>query len=337
MKLLIIFLILSLNVYSSLHQEVELIYEDLNRSYLLYVPENINEKEETDLVIGLHGYTGTASGFESQTTGGFSKSADRYGFIAVYPQGLYFNSIQNDASTYVSSWNDLAGSKTNTSNGEICAVDADIYPQYPNCKNGGRCSWSNCNNDLGFIKRIIELTKNKYKINNIYVLGMSNGGMMAQALACEYPNLLKGVVNIVGMQHKGLSCIPSEPINFIIYGGAKDTTVPPVKIKSSDGYFYEPMSNTYNDWSSKFNCKSNSIIDFQFNDRFTKQVAEICDNNVQVISLLNHDRGHYWPGIKRSAGFCHTEDQSDMNYSICKFSTDNDWGNEFILDMLFNL
>jgi len=289
------------------------------------------------LVIGLHGYTGTASGFESQTTGGFSKSADRYGFIAVYPQGLYFNSIQNDASTYVSSWNDLAGSKTNTSNGEICAVDADIYPQYPNCKNGGRCSWSSCNNDLGFIKRIIELTKNKYKINNIYVLGMSNGGMMAQALACEYPNLLKGVVNIVGMQHKGLSCIPSEPINFIIYGGAKDTTVPPVKIKSSDGYFYEPMSNTYNDWSSKFNCKTNSIIDFQFNDRFTKQVAEICDNNVQVISLLNHDRGHYWPGIKRSAGFCHTEDQSDMNYSICKFLTDNDWGNEFILDMLFNL
>ena len=97
------------------------------------------------------------------------------------------------------------------------------------------------------------------------------------------------------------------------------------------------MSNTYNDWSSKFNCKTNSIIDFQFNDRFTKQVAEICDNNVKVISLLNHDRGHYWPGIKRSAGFCHTEDQSDMNYSICKSLTDNDWGNEFILDMLFNL
>ena len=337
MKLLIIFLILSLNVYSSLHQEVELIYEDLNRSYLLYVPENIIEKEETDLVIGLHGYTGTASGFESQTTGGFSKSADRYGFIAVYPQGLHFNSIQNDASTYVSSWNDLAGSKTSTSSGEICAVDADIYPQYPNCKNGGRCSWASCNNDLGFIKRIIELTKNKYNINNIYVLGMSNGGMMAQALACEYPNLFKAVVNVVGMQHKGLSCIPSEPINFIIYGGAKDTIVPPVTIKSSDGYFYEPMSNTYNDWSSKFNCKTNSIIDFQFNDRFTKQVAEICDNNVKVISLLNHDSGHYWPGIKRSAGFCHTEDQSDMNYSVCKFSTDNDWGNEFILDMLFNL
>ena len=73
---------------------------------------------------------------------------------------------------------------------------------------------------------------------------MSNGGMMAQALACEYPNLVKGVVNIVGMKHKGLSCIPRETINFIIYGGAKAKTVPQDKIKSSDGYFYEQMDNS---------------------------------------------------------------------------------------------
>ena len=51
---------------------------------------------------------------------------------------------------------------------------------------------------------------------------MSNGGMMAQALACKYPTLFKGVVNVVGMQHKDLSCIPDKPVNFIIYGGLKD-------------------------------------------------------------------------------------------------------------------
>ena len=337
MKLLIFFLLLTLNAYSASHKEIKLIYEGLDRSYLLYVPDNISNKEETNLVIGLHGYTGTASGFESQTTGGFSKSADNYGFIAVYPQGLHFNSEQNNASTYVSSWNDMAASKTKTSSGEICAVDASIYPKYPNCQNGGRCSWSSCSNDLGFIKRIIELTKNKYEIKHVYVLGMSNGGMMAQALACEYPLLFKGVVNVVGMQHKDLSCIPSEPVNFIIYGGRKDTIVPPARIKSFDGYFYEPMNNTYNNWSSKFNCKTNSIIDFKYNDHFTKQVAEVCDKGVKIISLLNLDRGHYWPGIKKSTGYCHTEDQSEMNYSVCEFSTTNEWGNEFILDLMFNL
>ena len=330
-------LFLSFYVASNSMIEFEMEHDLLNRTYLKYVPSNINLNNEIDLFIGLHGYTGTASGFEKQTTGGFNNAADKYGFIAIYPQGHHFNSFFKWNSSFISSWNDLVGSKTKTPNGEICSLDADIVPKYPNCKEGGRCSWTSCTDDLGFIKKIIDQAKLDHNIRDVYVLGMSNGGMMAQALACEYPNLLKGVVNIVGMQHKGLSCIPSEPINFIIYGGAKDTTVPPVKIKSSDGYFYEPMSNTYNDWSSKFNCKTNSIIDFQFNDRFTKQVAEICDNSVKVISLLNRDRGHYWPGIKRSVGFCHTEDQSEMNYSVCKFSTDNDWGNDFILDILFNL
>ena len=42
MKLLIFFLLLSINVYSALHQEVEFTYEDLNRSYLLYIPKNFN-------------------------------------------------------------------------------------------------------------------------------------------------------------------------------------------------------------------------------------------------------------------------------------------------------
>ncbi len=55
-------------------------------------------------------------------------------------------------------------------------------------------------------------------LNDVYLIGMSNGGMMAQAMACKHPELFKAVINIVGMQHKGGSCIPEKPVNFIIYG-----------------------------------------------------------------------------------------------------------------------
>ena len=34
-----------------------------------------------------------------------------------------------------------------------------IYPKYPNCKNNNRCSWTSCSDDIGFIKNIIDLTK----------------------------------------------------------------------------------------------------------------------------------------------------------------------------------
>ena len=120
---------LSIFISSESMMEYEIEHELISRSYLKYIPINVNLNNQVDLFIGLHGYTGTATGFEKQTTGGFNDAADKYKFLAMYPQGLYFNSIKNDSSSFVSSWNDLAGSKTKTPNGEICAIDADIYPQ----------------------------------------------------------------------------------------------------------------------------------------------------------------------------------------------------------------
>ena len=312
-------------------------HESIDRTYLKYIPKDINHRNQVDLFIGLHGYKGTASGFEKQTTGGFNDAADKYKFIAIYPQGIYFNSIKNNPSSFVSSWNDLAGSKTKTPNGEICSLEADIYPKYPNCSKGGRCSWTSCNDDLGFIKKIIDQVKEDHKIRDIYLLGMSNGGMMAQALACKYPNIFKGVVNIVGMQHKNLSCIPDKPVNFIIYGGMKDTIVPPIDIKATDGYFYEPMDDTFKAWSEKFECKSIKQSNFNLYDNFKKNIASGCKKNVQVISLLNKDKGHLWPGIERSVGYCHSLPQSNLNYSKCNFSISNEWGNDFLIDLLFGL
>ena len=58
----------------------------LKRTYLKYIPTAINLDNQVDLFIGLHGYTGTASGFEKQTSGEFNDTADKYQFIAIYPQ-----------------------------------------------------------------------------------------------------------------------------------------------------------------------------------------------------------------------------------------------------------
>ena len=327
----------SISISSGPMVEHSISHESVNRTYLKYIPENIDSDNEADLFIGLHGYTGTASGFEKQTTGGFNDAADKYKFLAIYPQGLYFNSIENDSGSFVSSWNDLAGSRTKTPNGEICAIDADIYPQYPNCSEGGRCAWASCSDDLGFIKKIIDRTNEDHKIRDIYLIGMSNGGMMAQALACKYPNIFKGVVNVVGMQQKDLSCIPKEPVNFIIYGSLKDTVVPPINIRASDGYFYEPMEKTFNAWSKQFECKSFKQLDFNLNDDFEKKIASDCENNVQIISLLNKDAGHFWPGIDRNVGFCFSPPQSNIDYSKCNFSIVNEWGNDFLINLLFEL
>ena len=244
----IILLLFSINFIASEVNEIYINHDGHLRSYLKYIPESVNIEKPTDIFIGIHGYTGTASGFQKETTGGFNKSADKYNFITIYPQGLFFNPEPDNQNSFISSWNDLVGSKTKSPAGEICANDADKYPKYPGCSEGGRCSWTSCTDDIGFIKKIINLLNKDINIRDIYVLGMSNGGMMAQSLACNSPELFKAVINIVGMQHIGLSCIPEMPVNFIIYGSAKDTVVPPINIRASDGYFYEPMEKTFNAW-----------------------------------------------------------------------------------------
>lgn len=332
---LLIFISSSLNAQEM--RQVDFSFEGEDRSYLIYEPNNIIKSSPIDLFIGIHGYGGTASGFEKETTGNFNKSSDKYNFLSIYPQGKFFYEKKFFKKTFVSSWNDLAGSRTKTQNGEICALDADIYPQYPNCKSGGRCSWSSCVDDLGFIKEIIDITKKDFNIRNIYVAGMSNGGMMAQALACKYPELFSGVINVVGMQHQGLSCIPNSPVNFVIYGGANDTTVPPVNIRAVDGYFYEPMSNTFNDWSKQFNCKSFAKVKNNQFDNIDEQKAFDCDDNVTITSILNNDRGHTWPGIYyRDAGNCRTEDQDKITYDICKQSKQNPWGNDYLISKILS-
>ena len=145
----ILLILISINI-SSIHadmERVDMLFDNEERHYFIYIPEE--ESNQIDkIVIGLHGYTGSATGFEMETTGGFNNSAKKYNFIAVYPQGSYFYEQKLErgkiSSEYISSWNDLTGSKTKTPFGETCAEDAVVYPKYPNCigTDAGRCAWT---------------------------------------------------------------------------------------------------------------------------------------------------------------------------------------------------
>ena len=97
------------------------------------------------------------------------------------------------------------------------------------------------------------------------------------------------------------------------------------------------MDNTFNAWSEKFECKSMEQSNFNLHDDFEKKIALGCKNNVKIISLLNKDEGHFWPGIDKSVGFCFSQPQSDLDYLKCNFSISNEWGNDFLINLLFDL
>ena len=270
-------------------QEHSILHDDTMRTFYTYVPSNIDK--EMTLVVGLHGYTGNAKTFIRKGDADFNNFLEMNNFIGAYPEGKSFYA---NGRTFIS-WNDLAGSIGQGPKGDICDIDRDYYPFPPDCVNPHRCSWASCGDDIGFIEKVIDHHKNQYDIKSVIVIGMSNGGMLAQAIGCKLAGKVDAIINIEGMQALGMSCIPDKPLTMVIYGAKNDTTVPPEDILASDGYFYEPMKNTVNDWKNAFNCSNSTKKQILNPAEITEEHFYDCSDGVTITSILDHNNDHDWP------------------------------------------
>ena len=287
--LLTIFFIFSCSSNNNTMQENTIIHDESIRTFYTYVPSDI--AKDVTLVVGLHGYTGNAKSFIRKGDANFNNFLEINSFIGAYPEGKSFKANGRN----FSSWNDLTGSIGRGPKGDICDIDRDYYPYPPDCKNPHRCSWASCGDDIGFIEKVIDHHKNKYDIQRVIVIGMSNGGMIAQAIGCNLTDKVDAIINIEGMQALGMSCIPKKPITMVIYGAKNDTTVPPEDILASDGYFYEPMHNTVNDWKNAFNCSNSTTKEILSPANISEDHFYDCDDGVTVTSILDHNNDHDWP------------------------------------------
>ena len=270
-------------------QDHNILHDGVMRTFYTYVPSNIDK--EMTLVVGLHGYTGNAKTFIRKGDADFNNFLEINNFIGAYPEGKSFYANGRN----FSSWNDLAGSIGQGPKGDLCDIDRDYYPFPPDCVNPHRCSWASCGDDIGFIEKVIDHHKNQYDIKSVIVIGMSNGGMLAQAIGCKLAGKVDAIINIEGMQALGMSCIPDKPLTMVIYGAKNDTTVPPEDILASDGYFYEPMKNTVNDWKNAFNCSNSTKKQILNPAEITEEHFYDCNDGVTITSILDHNNDHDWP------------------------------------------
>ena len=287
--LLTVFFVFSCSSNNNAMQEITIIHDESIRTFYTYVPSDI--AKDMTLVVGLHGYTGNAKSFIRKGDANFNNFLEINNFIGAYPEGKSFKANGRN----FSSWNDLTGSIGRGPKGDICDIDRDYYPYPPDCKNPHRCSWASCGDDIGFIEKVIDHHKNKYDIQRVIVIGMSNGGMIAQAIGCNLTDKVDAIINIEGMQALGMSCIPKKPITMVIYGAKNDTTVPPEDILASDGYFYEPMHNTVNDWKNAFNCSNSTTKEILSPANISEAHFYDCDDGVTITSILDHNNDHDWP------------------------------------------
>ncbi len=186
--LLLLILIAPISIESSSAANVTI---PSSRSFSVFVPSNYSAATPAPLVIALSGYNESGADFERYLK--LTPLAQSSGFLYVHPDGS----------------KDLHGIR--------------FWNGTPEC-----CDFQNPKvDDAKYIMSIIDQVEAKYSVdtNRIFIIGHSNGGFLANNLACHYSDRIAAIVNMAGGSYvKPSACKPTSPISVLeIWGTADDT------------------------------------------------------------------------------------------------------------------
>ncbi len=152
------------------------------RSHSLKVPAGGGQGRP--LLLVLHGGGGTNEGVARATRGGFDALADKHRFVLVYPQGID------------KSWND--GRQDPISTAHRDQID-----------------------DVGYLTALIDDLHRRHGIDRqrVFVTGVSNGGFMAQRMACDRADRVAGVVSVTAQLSVELALINGTDDPLVPYDG----------------------------------------------------------------------------------------------------------------------
>lgn len=228
----------------------------LDRSYQLYIPDGLTPT--APLVVMLHGGFGSAQ--QAERAYGWDELADSAKFVVAYPDG--------------------EGRAWNT-NGGCC----------------GRPGRENVD-DVGFIVDVVNDISANVGIdaNRIYATGISNGGMMSYALACN-----TAVFAAIGPDSATQldQCAAPHPTSVMHIHGTADRMIrydggPGVGVARIDGPAV-PDLNTF--WRGVDKCApSTTTVD----GGVTTSTAECADGRSVVLKTVQGG-GHEWPSFATGA------------------------------------
>lgn len=250
--------------------QLALDHEGVSRSYLLYLPSTYNKNIPSPLLIALHGRSSDPQRMANLTR--FNTRADKHGFVVVYPEGIQ------------QQWNYLHGI-------------SGFKPQP---------------NDSEYLLRVVDAVTDKYSIDpdRIYLTGISNGGFMAQRLACYAPERFAGFASVAagGYAAMPLDCENRFPVNMLYLHGTADTKVPwrGLSVKDATGDLQAvtmSITNSVKFWAERNQCSpevtSKEILSKGNSPGTRVRIlsSNNCIGNAEVILYAIVGGGHNWPGV----------------------------------------
>ena len=257
----------------TMEMKVESTINGLRRAALVHIPRGFEQWKNYPLVVVLHGAFSSAAQIELET--GFSTIADHEGFVVLYPEGMgIFGLLQH--------WN------------------------------GGHCCGKAAHDgldDVAFIDECIDTVEKRIDIDSerIFVVGFSNGGMMAYRYAAERSVRIAGIAalaasaggRVTQTEEWWLPGYPEKPVPLLIMHGTADDVVPlEGRGSPANGEVreYLPLADTITLWLEANRCS------WAFRqERLSGGEVEVkrwpdCGDGSEIVVYTLNGWAHRWPG-----------------------------------------
>lgn len=238
-----------------------------DRIYRVHVPTAYRPDRPLPAVLVFHGHGATAAGMESAT--GFSRLADREGFLAVYPQAL---------------------------------PDVHGWTFWDSAEQGDYGI-----DDVQYVANVLDAVQRTWCVapRQIYATGFSNGGGLVGLLACRLAGRIAAFAPVSGsFPDTPGGCHPARPVPILDIHGAADRTVPYDGTTHlwNEVSLLPPIPVWLWGWAARDSCTSGPDVFLQ-SDGVTGERWTGCRGDATVVHYRLADGGHAWPvTIDGSAG-----------------------------------
>lgn len=259
-------------------KEVQFGHDNYIRNVTFHIPKKLRKRKRS-LVLCLHGGDETPESIARITRRGFDKLSESNNFIVGYPEALnkYWNDARED-SISLSHYEDI--------------------------------------DDVGFIDKTIQYAIDSFNVDpkNVFVTGLSDGGLMTFRLACELPGRLKGIATVAASitLDQLVECNVDTTLSILAINGTRDPVLPydggQIIFDEREKGSVLPIEDAIKFWLKKNGCSDKPVVkDVPNRDTFDETRSEEisytnCNNGNKIVLIKVNNGGHTWPGGRQYEG-----------------------------------
>ena len=160
--------------------------------------------------------------------------------------------------------------------------------------------------DIGFMKAMLAQVTAQGLIDpkRVYAAGISNGGFMAQHMACVMPDALAGIAVVAATQPVDAACPSARPMPVIFFHGTADKFVPfnggPIAPQFGNRGTALSNAQAVAIWQKRNGCGAATRTQVPAKDASDPMRVTVenysCPAGRGLENVIVQDGGHTWPG-----------------------------------------